>query len=515
MAYPRLPMRKIREALRLKYACGQSERRIAESCGMARSTVNDYLRRAEQAGLSWPLPAEIDNEAKLGSLLFKAERINKPERTPPDCRRIYDELRRYKKFNLTLTELWLEYKDAHPDGYQYTQFCRLYKQWRGRLDYCMRQEHRAGEKVFVDYCDGLSIVDAKTGEVVPTQLFVAVWGASNFTYAEASLSQSLPCWIGSHARAFDYFGCVPKITVVDNLKSGVETACRYEPELNPSYAAMAEHYGTAVIPARPRRPRDKAKAEAGVLVAQRMILAVLRHRTFYSVGELNVAVRELLERLNGRLLCRMKVSRRHLFETMDRPAALPLPARAYEYAEWKKAAVNIDYHIEVDGHYYSVPFALVRQSLDVRLSAGTVEVFLKGERVAAHARSCQKHGHTTLPEHMPPEHRKYAEWTPSRIIDWAGKTGPRTARLVEEILASRKFPEQGYRACLGILRLGRHYGQERLEAACARALRFRAASYKSVRAILAANLDRVGDGPGAVQETLPLHDNIRGGQYYQ
>ena len=262
-----------------------------------------------------------------------------------------------------------------------------YRRWRGKLDYCMRQEHRAGEKVFIDYSDGLSIVDPFTGELILTQLFLAVWGASNYTYAEATLSQTLPDWIGSHGRAFEYFGCVPRVLVPDNLKSGVSKACKYEPELNPTYTDMAEHYGCAVLPARPCRPRDKAKVEVGVLIAKRWILAVLRQRTFYSLAELNAAIRECLERLNTRPLRRLKKSRRELFETIDRPNALPLPQRPYEYAEWYKARVNIDYHIEVDGHYYSVPFQLLHERLDVRLTATTIEAFHKGERVAAHARS--------------------------------------------------------------------------------------------------------------------------------
>ena len=380
----------------------------------------------------------------------------------------------------------------------------------------MRQEHRAGEKAFIDYSDGLSILDLSTGELILTQLFLAVWGASNYTYAEATLSQTLPEWIGSHVRALEYFSCVPRVLVPDNLKSGVSKACKYEPELNPTYSDMAGHYGCAVLPARPRKPRDKAKVEAGVLIAQRWILAVLRKRTFYSLAELNAAIRECLERLNSRTMRRLKKSRRELFETVDRPSALPLPARPYEYAEWYKARVNVDYHIEVDHHYYSTPFQLLREKVDVRLTAATLEVFHKGGRVAAHARSHIRGGYTTLAEHMPPEHRSYAEWSPSRFIQWAGKTGASTAQLVERILATRPYPEQGYRACLGIIRLGRHYEPERVEAAAERALKFNACSYRSMKAILTAGLDRKQDSLGSSgQMSLPLHQNIRGREYYQ
>ena len=361
MANRRLPMRKIKEVLRLKYDCGISEREIARSCQVSRSTVADYLRKATAAGINWTEASTL-TEAELEKRLFPAQPVpSSIPRPSPDYEYIYQQLRAYRKINLTLTQLWLEYKAKHPDGYQYSQFCELYRHWRSKLDYCMRQEHRAGEKVFIDYSDGLSIVDPPTGELILTQLFLSVWGASNYTYAEATLSQTLPDWIGAHRRALEYFRCVPRVLVPDNLKSGVNKACKYEPELNPTYTEMAEHYGCAVLPARPYRPRDKAKVEVGVLIAKRWILAVLRQRTFYSLAELNAAIRECLERLNTRPMRQAKKSRREMFEAIDRPNALPLPTRPYEYAEWYKAKVNIDYHIEVDDHYYSVPFQLIHE----------------------------------------------------------------------------------------------------------------------------------------------------------
>jgi transposase len=477
--------------------------------------VADYLKRARAAGVNWPDAADL-TETELEERLFPNEHLpSSVQRPPPDCDYIYNQLRRYRNVNLTLTQLWLEYKEKRPDGYQYTQFCEYYHRWRGRLDYCMRQEHRAGEKTFIDYSDGLSIVDLLTGEMIPTQLFVAVWGASNYTYAEATLSQTLPDWIGSHVRSFQYFGCAARILVPDNLKSGVNKACFYEPELNPTYSEMAEHYGCAVLPARPRKPRDKAKVETGVLIAQRWILAVLRQRTFHSLAELNAAIGECLERLNTRLMRRLGKSRRDVFEAVDRPNALPLPLKAYEYSEWLKATVNIDYHIEVDHHYYSVPFRLLRERLDVRLTATTIEAIHKGERVAAHVRSYVRGTHTTLREHMPPEHQQYADWSPSRFIQWAGKTGTATAQLVEKIMAARTYPEQGYRSCLGIIHLGQHYEPERVEAAAKRAIKYNTCSFRSVSAILAAGLDRQPDsGEAPRQLTLPEHGNIRGRGYY-
>ena len=512
----RLSMRKIKEVLRLKYDCGVSEREIARSCHVSRSTVADYIRRAAAARVTWA-GASVLAEGQLEACLFPTEHIpSSVKRPPPDCEHIYNELRTFRKFNLTLSQLWLEYKEKHPDGYQYTQFCEHYWRWRKKLDYCMRQEHRGGEKLFVDYSDGLSIVDILTGELTLTQLFISVWGASTYTYAEATLSQALPYWTSSHVNAFKYFGCVPHALVPDNLKSGVSKACKYEPELNPTYADMAEHYGCAVLPARPRRPRDKAKVENGVLIAKRWILAVLRHRTFYSLAELNAAIWECLERLNTRPLRQARKSRRELFEAIDRPAALPLPQQPYEYAEWYKAMVQLNYHIEVDRHYYSVPYQLLHERVDIRLTATMVEALHKGERVAAHVRSSIKGGYTTLPEHMPPEHRFYAEWNPARFIQWAGKTGASTARLVEKILAARPYPEQAFKSCLGIIQLARDYEPARMEAAAERALRYNACSYRSVKAILAAGLDRqcVSASQPEIPGLLP-HQNIRGQAYYQ
>ncbi len=512
MANTRLSMRKIKEVLRLKHH-GLSRRQIAHSCQISRSTVGDYLERAEKAGISWPLPEELTDQ-ELEQKLFPPQAMESVSGKPlPDFDYIYREIKAHKKFNLTLDLLWREYKEQHPDGYQYSQFCELYRHFKDKLDYCMRQDHRGGEKLFVDYAEGLNLVDPKTGERISTQLFVAVWGASNYTFAEASLTQQLPDWIGSHVRAFAYFGCLPKAVVPDCLKGAVSRACRYEPELNPTYAEMASHYGICVLPARPAHPKDKAKVETGVLVAKRWILAALRHRSFYSLAELNGAIKELLEQLNTRALRKVRKSRRDLFELFDRPQAQALPQSPYEYAEWTVARVNIDYHIEVERHYYSIPFQLLREKLDVRLTASTVEAFLKGERVAAHIRSFVPFAHTTLKEHMPPAHQNYLEWTPSRMVDWAKKIGPKTAELVQTIIQGRTYPEQAYRSCLGILRLEKHYSKERLEAASRRALKFGSHSLRSLRKILSSGLDRLETNDPS-QASLLDHENIRGSHYY-
>jgi transposase len=514
MAQEKLSMRKTKEILRLKF-CGLSHRQIAASCQMAQSTVTLYLQRFQTAGLTWPLPEDLTEEAIEAKLFPRdaATRFQLQNRPLPDFSRVHEELRIHQKVNLTLDLLWREYKEQYPNGYAYSQFCEHYRRWRSKLDLPMRQSHKAGEKVFVDYGEGLFILNPTTGERIPTELFVEVWGLSNFTYAEATLTQSLPDWISSHVRGFDYFGCAPSVLVPDNLKSGITEPCYYEPEINPTYADLASHYGVAVLPARPRHPRDKAKVEAGVLIAKRWILAALRHRTFYSLEELNKAIRELLGKLNERILRKMKKSRRQLFEEVDRPAAKALPSQPYQLADWKKATVNIDYHIELDKHYYSVPYQYVHQKVEARITPATVEIFLKGTRIAAHARSFEPHKHTTVPGHMPVAHQEHGRWNPERILKWAETIGPCVVLLLKEIMAHRDHPEQGYRACLGVMRLGKSYSKERMEAAALRAIQYKAFSFRSVRSILYRGLD--GQSSTSSPKKLPHdHDNLRGPGYY-
>lgn len=505
-------MRKIREVLRLRYEMELSAHQIAASCSTSRTAIAGYLKRAEAAGLRWPLPKGMD-DARLERLLFPPPPLmSSSDRSLPDWAEVNTELRRK---GVTLALLWEEYRAEHPkDSYQYSRFCDLYREWRGKCDLSMRQEHRAGEKTFVDYCgQTVPVIGGRTGEIREAQIFVAVLGASNYTYAEATWTQSLPDWIASHQRAFAFVGGVTEILVPDNTRCGVSRSCRYEPDLNPTYQDMASHYGTAVIPARVRRPQDKAKVEVGVQIVERWILAALRHRVFHSLVELNGAIAELLERLNSRPFRKLPGSRRSQFEALDRPALRPLPAVPYEYAEWKKATVGIDYHIEIERHYYSVPYQLAGKKLDVRMTPNVIEVFQKGVRVASHCRSYLKGRHTTVPEHMPPSHRAYLSWTPERLLRWASKTGPSAARLAEAIMETKAHPQQGFRAILGILRLVKTYGDERVEAACARALALNALSYRSVESILKNNLDR--NRPEKAPEPEPIdHANIRGSLYY-
>ncbi|MGB5568174.1 MAG: IS21 family transposase, partial [Sedimenticolaceae bacterium] len=406
-------MRKIQEVLRLKWSQGLSNRQIAKACGIARPTVGEYLRRAAEAGLAWPLPAGLD-EANLERQLFPPPpSLPAQVRGEPDWSLVHQELRRK---GVTLFLLWQEYRETHPEGYQYSWFCDHYRAWQGKLDVVMRQDHRAGEKLFVDYAgQTMPVVDRGTGEIREAEIFVAVLGASNYTYAEATWTQGLPDWIGSHRRAFAFLGGVPELVVPDNLRAGVSKAHRYEPDTNPTYHDMASHYGVAVLPARVRRPRDKAKVEAGVLVVERWIVAALRHRTFFSLAELNAAIGRLLEKLNARPFKKLPGSRQQHFDSLDKPALQPLPAAPYEYAEWKKARVHIDYHVAVEGHYYSVPYALIKKQLDVRITQNTLECFYRGNRVASHRRSQQKGRHTTVPAHMPESHRQAGEWTPQRL----------------------------------------------------------------------------------------------------
>ncbi len=505
-------MRKIKEVLRLKWGQGLSNRQIAKACGIARPTVAEYLRRVAEAGLAWPLPADVD-EAALERQLFPPPPLLPAQvRGVPDWALVHQAL---KHKGVTLFLLWQEYRETHPEGYQYSWFCDHYRAWQGKLDVVMRQDHRAGEKLFVDYAgQTMPVVDRDTGEIREAQIFVAVLGASNYTYAEATWTQGLADWIGSHRRAFSFLGGVPELVVPDNLRAGVSKAHRYEPDTNPTYQDMAAHYGVAVLPTRVRRPRDKAKVEAGVLVVERWILAALRRRTFFSLTELNAAIGGLLEKLNARPFKKLPGSRRAHFEALDKPALRPLPSAPYVYAEWKKARVHIDYHVAVEGHYYSVPYALIKKQLDVRITQHTLECFYRGNRVASHRRSLHKGRHTTLPAHMPESHRQAGEWTPQRLSSWAAKTGPATEKLITTVLTSRKHPQQAYRSCLGILRLGKAYGDDRLEAACRRALILGSHSYKSIESILKHRLD---DKPLAEQQELALpedHDNIRGPSYY-
>lgn len=512
MATERTSMRSIREVLRQKWVLRKSHREVARSVGVSVGAVGGLMVRVTRLGLDWrAVQALTDDE--LERRLYGPKLAPGVERPVPDPVYIHNER---KKAGVTLELLHLEYLERHPDGYRYTQFCAYYREWLKKHRLSMRQAHGAGEKLFVDFSGKKPhLVDPKTGECIEVELFVAVFGASNYTYAEATATQSGPDWIDAHNHALHFFGGVPGALVPDQLKSGVVKACRYEPGVQRTYEEMAVHYGTVVLPARPASPRDKAKVEVGVQIAQRWILARLRNQTFFSLAELNERIAELLEDLNDRRMRLYDQSRRELFEKLDKPALKPLPETRFAYAEWKKVRVNIDYHVELGHHFYSAPHELVHEQLEARFTATTVELLRNNVRIASHVRSHVRGGHTTDPAHMPKAHQRHLEWTPARLVSWAGTIGPKTAELVEAILTDRPHPEMGYRSCLGILRLAKTYGSERLEAAAARAVAVRARSYRHVDSILKNGLDRLPIEAEPAQAPLPLqHENVRGGGYY-
>ena len=508
-------MRKTKEILKLKLMQKMSNRKVAKSCGTSHSVVADYLFRAKGAGLDWAQIEEMD-DADIEACLFPQKpKESQSGRQMPSMESIQLELR---KKGVTLQLLWHEYKRDNPDGYQYSQYCELYRRWRQKLDVSLRQRHRAGEKLFIDYAGHtFPVIDPATGEAREAQIFLATLGASGYTYVEASASQALPCWIKSHVHAFEYFQGVTELLIPDNLRSGVHKACRYEPDLNPTYHELAKHYDTTVIPARVRKPKDKSKVENAVRIAESWILAALRNHTFFSLAELNRAIFQKLEEFNNRKFQKLDTTRRELFLTVDKPALKPLPANCYEYADWSKARVNMDYHIEVKQHHYSVPYQLVKELLDVRATDTIVEVLHKNQRVASHVRSDEKGGQTTLTEHMPKSHQKHLEWTPSKLLNWAEKNGTNTGRLFNRIMKKKAHPEQGFRSCLGIMCLEKRYTAERLEAACTRALFIKSYSYKSVASILKNGLDHQPHPfkEGRVKESPVNHPNIRGNQYYK
>lgn len=506
----RLPMRKIRDALRLS-SQGLSTREMSSSLAIGRTTLRGYLQRAHDAGVSWPLPDGLSDTA-LEQLLFPRTagdtRGSFPE---PDWTYIHTELRRK---GVTLALLWEEYRGVHPDGYGYSRYCELYRKWEGKLSPVMRQRHPAGERLFVDYAGHtIDVACSQTGEIRTAQLFVATLGASNYTYVEASWTQSLPDWISSHIRAFEFFGGVTAQVVSDNLKAGVTKACFYDPEINRTYAEMADHYGTAVVPTRPRKPKDKAKVEGAVLIAERWILARLRNQRFFSLDEVNAAIRPLLDQLNDKVTRHLGASRRDFFERLDQPALKALPIEPYEFAEWKQCRAGLDYHVDIGRHYYSVPHQLLKQKLWARITARTIEVYFKGQRVASHMRTSGNRQHSTQREHMPAHHQFRTDWTPERIRRQAAKLGANVEAFVEVIMRERKHPEQGYRSCQGVMRLSKTFGRERLDAACNRALEINARSYSSLHSILKNGLDRKAR-TRTTDEPAITHPNIRGADYF-
>jgi transposase len=506
MSQERLSMRKIREILRLKAEAQLSNRAIARACHLSNSTVGEYLRRAENAGVTWPLPADLTEEVLLQQLFPERTATSEPVRPLPDWAEVHRELRHR---GVTLKLLWEEYQTQHPEGYRYTQFCELYGRWKQQVEPVLRLPRKGGEEMEVDYTGvTVPLVDPETGDIQPAEIFVATLTASAYLYAEAQRDQTLLSWLGGHVRAFEFFGGVPKLVKPDNLKAGVRHPSYYEPDLNPSYQEMAAYYGVAVLPARVRKPKDKAKVENGVQNVERWVLAPLRKQTFFTLAELNQALRPQLKALNERPMVHLEKSRRELFLELDQPALRPLPAQPYELALWKQARVHLDYHIAFEKHFYSVPHHLIHALVEVRATERMVEIFSQSQLVATHPRKRIPGRFSTNPAHMPANHRFITEWSPERLVRWGAQIGPHTAQLIQAILASRPHPEQAFRACLGLLHLARQSTPPRMETASQRALAAQLLTYAQVKAEWEALAP-------LASEPLAPHENIRGKTYYQ
>lgn len=503
-------MRKIREVIRLRHGLKASAREIALAVNIARSTVAEYLYRSEAVGLTWPLPEDLSDEG-LERLLFPPVEIASP-RPLPDWSKVQKDL---SKKGVTLLLLWHEYKDRFPKGYGYSRFALLYREWLAKTDLRMRQHHRAGERLFVDFVGlMMPVTDPSTGEVRTAQVFASAMGASQRIFAKAYDAQSLENWLAANADAFEFYGALPEILVPDNLKSGVTSADRFEPVLNQAFAEFARHYGVAVLPARPKKPRDKAKVENAVQQVERWVLAPLRDRTFFSLDELNREIAVKLDELDVRLMKGPNASRRELFDELDRPAMRTLEMPRYQFAKWKRAKVAPDYCVEYEGHRYSVPYTLVGRHVELRVNLNVVEIFMDSLRVCGHPRSFSRRGTTIEKLHMPIAHREHAEWTPERLESWAGQSGPSTREFVRKMMAANLHPEQAFRACMGVISLAKTYSPERLEAACARAIRYGARGYRNIKTILEKGLDKE---EAAIQPQLieaGAHANVRGPEYY-
>jgi len=499
MPAQRVSMRKTREILRLRLGEKLTQNATAQSVGCSGSTVAATLARFANAGLSWPLPEGLDDEALEARLYPKPEGA-KAERPAPDYQKVHLELRRK---GMTLMLLWQEYRQVHANGFGYTIFCEGYRAWRSQVEPVMRQVHVPGERMFVDYAGvTVPITDGATGEVSQAQVFVAAMGASSYTFAQACKSQDSRSWQRSHIDALEFFGGVPRVWVPDNLKAGVTNPCYYDPEINVGYKALADHYDATVIPTRVRKPKDKAKVENAVQQVERWVLAPLRNQTFFSIEEANAAIVEKLKELNERALSQIEGTRRRLFDQIDLPALKPLPQHRYECAQWHKGRVNIDYHVEFDGHYYSVPYPLIGKKVIVRGTSTTVEILWNDQRVASHLRSYQKGRFTTCDEHRPPNHRSYGQWPPQRMLSWASTIGPNAEAAVARIMKDRKHPEHAYRSVLGLMRLAERFGVPRTELACARAMALQSPGYRTIKSILDAGLEK-DDAPRSRNTDVP------------
>ena len=507
----RITMRRIRDTLRLHLQAGLSYNEIARTLKISKSVVGKYVSLARAADVDWDLAQSLTDEALEGRL-YRAAVPRSSHQLAPDYALVHQEL---KRAGVTLQLLWEEYARDNALAYKYTSFCIKYRAFAQSLKRSMRQIHIGGEKLFVDYAgQTVALIDAGSGEITAAQIFVATLGASNYTFACATARQTTADWIGAQVRALEFFGGVPRLVVPDQTRALIKYPDRYDPEPNRTYEEFATHYGCALLAARPAHPRDKPKVEGAVLLVERWILARLRNRQFFSLGELDGAVAELIIELNQRPFKKLPGCRKSAFDELDAPALKALPSTRYEISRWKSAIVNIDYHVEFDAHYYSVPHALVRMTVELRVTDNLVECFHANQRVACHALSHKRGHHTTIAEHMPASHRAHLQWTPQKLIDWGLRIGVSTAAVVTWQLENRPHPEQGYRACLGLQRLARQYTPARLEAACTRALAIHSLTFRSVDSILKKGLDRQPSLLPAKTAALVDHENVRGPDYF-
>ncbi len=507
MPAARITMRKIKDILRLKHEARLSHERIAAALDLSKGVVTKYVGLAAAAGLDWPSIAPLDEGALLRRLAGQPTRPS--DFVLPDYGRLHQELRRK---GMTLMLLWEEHVQAHPDEptHRYSQFCENYRRYAKTLKRSMRQTHRAGEKLFIDFAGPtIELVGGSRAHI-----FVAALGASSYTFACATPRQTMADWLDGCARALTFIGGVPQLIVPDNPKALIANPNRYEPRANETVEDFARHYGTSMLPARPYHPQDKAKVESAVQVVERWILMRLRHQRFASVDDVNEAIAPLLEQLNNKAFQRLPGSRASTFAELDAPALQALPQQPWEFATYKTVRVHIDHHVEIEGHRYSVPQSLVGLVLEARITARSVEIVHRGQRVAAHLRCAHKGGFTTVAEHMSAAHRAHREWTPERLIHWGGTIGVACASTVQRLLEERRHPEHGYRACLGLLSLAKKYGKPRLEAACLIALELGTVKYRHVSDILANGRDQV-PATIATDWTSPHHAHVRGPGYYQ
>ena len=512
MPMRRISMNKVREIIRLYEECNLSQRSIARVLSISRPIVHEYIQKIRSSGLDYTATQKLEDDALLE--IIEGSGKAQSERYQVIRQKFEYFVKELKRTGVTLERLWQEYRDEHPDGFGYSQFCYHFQVWRNASELTMHIDHKVGDKSFVDFAGKrLEIVNRNTGEITDAEVFVSILGASQYTYVEAVATQQKHDWISANQNAFHYFGGVPRAVVPDCLKAAVSKANPYEPDINPEYEDFSRHFQTVILPARPVHPKDKGLVENAVKIVYTRIYAALRNRIFYSLQELNLAIAEGLERHNSKPMQRLNVSRKQLFFETEKSALMPLPVEKYEFKNFKTLKAQFNYHVYLsdDKHYYSVPYRYRGSQVKLVYTHSVVEIFCKNKRIAFHKRDLRPGGYTTHPDHMPSHHKFVSGWNPQRFIHWARNTGEHVEVVVSHVLESRKHPEQAYRVCMGILSLARQYDRQRLDKACKRAISFELYTYKGIKNILEKKLE---DYQLDSFEPLPSHPNIRGNEYY-